>query len=106
RYFVRGRREGQHEPFDRLGGKQLTEIVVKSPRGRLWTSTGAFPASSIPSPGSAPPPAFQAPAFQCGIHSAPTTASEMFPKFTPSQAAQSPAVSGFPSFRPAERSGI
>ena len=40
------------------------------------------------------------------IHSAPAIVSDFHRKFTPSQAAQSFAVSGFPPFRPAERSGI
>ena len=40
------------------------------------------------------------------IHSAPAIVSDFHRKFTPSQAAQSFAVSDFPPFRPVERSGI
>ena len=53
-----------------------------------------------------PPPTFSGPFFQCAIHSAPTTASNLLRKFTPYGTARSLAISGFPPFPPAGRSGI
>ena len=53
-----------------------------------------------------PPPASSVLSFRYGIHSAAAIVSDFRRKFTPCGTAQSLAVSGFPPFRPAGRSGI